>query len=254
MIEAPSLESIIDVLHKRLSITTIKAEVRESDIRLGWMLTMERGLSLHTNEFEEADYRPKSRLVGILFCHPKSPIGEKELIPHLDYFHQRSGNFVDFFYAGYGASWPEDHCIEHDPVVTIDGTGWLFSAKSYNSIRKELESKTRWEYSGESDLLLFTARGSVSKDSVLDFTTAIACNLEQMQKDNAFSSIRSFFENIFRFGESYTVEDPVWDLSDREGLNQAKSFIKNYVLSLVPETLRDSYLSAKHYAVRDISK
>jgi len=253
MIEAHSLDSIIENIYKSLSDRVMVFRGSKSDTNISFLKALDSISNIQSN-IEVIHPESSSKLIGLLFCHPKSEIGEKYLRPRINYYHHRSGKFVDFYCAGYGAYWPPGHYLDQEIVVNLKGTKWQFSDSAFNSIREDLEIRTNWTYSGESDLILLTARKSDSKDSILDFTTAIACNLEQMEKDGAFNSVSSFFEDIFRFGESYSGDDPVWDLSDREGLKQGKNFLKNFVLGRLPKELEDSYRSAKHYAVRDISK
>ena len=196
-----------------------------------------------------------SKVVGILFCSPASKLGKDEVLPNLEYFHHRSGLFVDFFCVGYGAYWPESHTPPETKVVAeIDNTKWLFSPRDFNATRAELERLANWTYSGESDLVLAVARKRESQPARLDLSTAIACNLEEMSRDGAITSARAFFEQIFRFGETYSGSDPVFSLSDRMGLKVGSNFLMEAVLGLVPESVRKSYKAAKHFAVRDASR
>ena len=195
-----------------------------------------------------------SKLIGILFCQPATKLAKEEIVGQLDYFHYRSGFFVDFFCAGYGANWPRSQMAEHQQVANVHGVDWLFSANEFNSLRKEVEAVTQWTYSGECELLLLVARKSQNEPVSLDFSCAIACNLEQMQKDQAFTSVRALFEHIFRFGETYDGSDPVWELSDKLGLGVGKDVLKEAIISILPESAQKLYRSAKHFAIRDISK
>lgn len=196
-----------------------------------------------------------SKVVGILFCSPASKLGRDEVLPNLEYFHHRSGMFVDFFCVGYGAYWPDSHTPPETKVVAeIENTKWLFSPRDFNATRAELERLASWNYSGESDLVLAVARKHESQPARLDLSTAIACNLEEMARDGAITSARAFFEQIFRFGEAYTGSDPVFSLSDRMGVKAGSNFLMEAVLSLVPESVRKSYRAAKHFAVRDASR
>jgi len=173
----------------------------------------------------------------------------------LDYFHQRSGRFVDFFCVGYGAYWPPSHWPPGTKVVSKLGhTSWLFSPRHFNQARDEIEQQSKWSYSGETDLILTVARKAANQPATVDLGNAIACNLEQMIRDQAISSMRAFFEQIFRFGEKYTGEDPVTSLSDKLGVKAGSTFLLEAVLTLVPESARNLYKSARHFAIRDISK
>ena len=208
---------------------------------------------------EEADPRippgSTSKLVGLLFCRPASKFGA-EIVKDMGYFHLRSGAYVDVYCAGYGAAWPPGHHADQKAVATVAGIEWFFSERAFVALLAEIESRTRWQYSGETELVLLAARGNLRKmQGALDFRDVIACNLEAMQKDGAISSSAAFFEVLFRFGASHDYqENPLWTLSDELGISQGKGFILELLLRLVPEQARKLYKSARHFAVRDITK
>lgn len=74
-----------------------------------------------------------------------------------------------------------------------------------------------------------------------------------MSKDQAFTSVRAFFEGIFRFAKKNSSSNPAWGLSDAASLSVAGSSLKQAVLSLLPSSLKDSYKKAEHYAIRNIA-
>jgi hypothetical protein len=254
MIEAHSLDSIIRRMQNDLMNPLISHQRRPVyDYCIGRMTSFNMEHPV-TNQTADIRKDRSSKLIGVLFCHPKSPLGKAEIVEHLDYFHERSGEVVDFYCAGYGAYWPSEFHADKSVVTKIDGTEWLFSSKAYNRIRDEIEAETRWEHSGESELVLLVARKTSNGTVKLDFTSAIICKLEQMGKDKAFSSARAFFECIFRMAEKYKGTDPVWALSDKKGIETGGNCLKDSILSLLPKPLGESYQRAEHYVVRDISK
>lgn len=196
-----------------------------------------------------------SKLIGILFCLPSSDIATKEVLPNLEYFNYRSEFFVDFFCVGY-ATQPEG--AEHGPdikaVAEVGGTKWIFNAAAFNHTRGELAERAKWKFSGETDLVLAVARKPKEQTAVIDFTTSISCKLEQMIRDEAITSVRAFFEQIFQFGELYSGSDPVFELSDKLGIRAGGNFLLEAVLTLVPEAVRKGYKAARHFAIQDISK
>lgn len=251
MIPAHSMKSIIQTLQNELKEPLItKQRLPKTDSTIGFMSPLQNSEEWKTIEVEE---ERMSKLVGILFCHPNNPLGKEEIVEHLNYFHHRSGNFVDFFCSGYGA-----YCEEYFPdsfkVTRVDDTPWFFSDKAFNEVRKGVEEITQWEFSGETDLILFSVRKLTSKNNELDFSNAISCNLEKMKSDKAFTSVRSFFESVFRFGENFSGPDPALKLSDKHGLEKGKNFLESCILSLLPENIQNLYKSAQHYAIKDISK
>jgi hypothetical protein len=193
-----------------------------------------------------------SKLIGILFAHPHAPLAKSEIVNHLNQFHYRSGEAVDFFCVGYGAYWPENYKPDVQQIINIDGTDWLFSDSAFSQVINEIEELTSWQYSGETELLLLAAVKNEIGEIHLNFDSSIVCNLEAMHKDQAFTSVRAFFEGIFRFAKKSSCSDPAWALSDAAGLRIARSALKDAVLSLLPKNLKESYKKAEHYAVKSI--
>jgi len=213
-------------------------------------MDMNTPTSYQTVEIKE---ERNSKLVGILFCHPESKMAKEEIIGYLPYFHLRSGEAVDFFCVGYGAYWPKDHYADQKSVVKIKETDWLFSEQAFSDVIDDLELNSQWKYSGETDLILVSAEKSVEGKTQLNFKTAIVCNLEAMEKDKAFSSVRSFFTDLFRSAKKFSDQNEAWALSDAQGVNVAKNTIKGAVLSILPINLRENYKKAEHYAVKNIA-
>lgn len=254
MIPAHSIESVLRDLNESLGVKTVERKVVVPSSKIGLMIAGQPPIQSFETRTVNVLIERWSKLVGILFCPPTSYLGKEEITHHLEYFHYRSGGFVDFYCVGYSASSATSHDGESNPVIAfVDDINWTFSAKDFNLFRAQLEEASSWKYSGESELLLLVARKNPETGTSLDFSTAIACNLERMQKDDAFSSVRAFFEQIFRFGENYRGPDPVWDLSDKMGLQKGTNFLLEAVLSVLPRALEKLYRSAKHYAIRDIS-
>ena len=157
------------------------------------------------------------RLVGLLFAPPESSLGKSEIIKSLDYFHHRSGDKIDFFCAGY-RRYGKDRQVVVEREVSSDSNPWYFNVIDFEALRKETQKSSSWKYSGEADLILLNVwKSESSQDAVLDWSSAICCDLERMKKDKAIESARRFFEDIFRFVDGYDGKDPVWDLSDQQG-------------------------------------
>lgn len=251
MLDANSLQSIKEKAHSDLprKITIIK---REPVTTMAYMMVAGKNPPTRYKSVRIEETR-NSKLIGILFAHPKSNLAKSEIIGHLNHFHIRSGEAVDFFCAGYGAYWPENHFADQTPVTQIEGINWLFSDEAFCNMIDDLEAETNWQYSGETELLLVSAEKQTSGDIVLNYSDSIVCNLEAMAKDNAFTSVRSFFAGIFSYAKSHSDSNPTWAMSDKSGLAIGKSAIKDAILSLLPSTLKGSYLKAEHYAVRNLS-
>lgn len=196
------------------------------------------------------------RMVGFLFARPDSPLAKKEIIPSLEYFHERSGEHIDFYCPGYESFHAnKPSALNKKHVVRVgDEDTWIFSVKKFNSSRKKIESMTKWRYSGGVDLVLLNAKQREKQEMELDFSGAIAINLDEAKADKAIKSIETFFEKIFQYAESQSGLDPTWGFSDHLGLKIVKSVLKGVALSALPKSVSAEATKAFHFTVKDISR
>lgn len=191
----------------------------------------------------------KRSLAAVLFCNPNSQFCKSEILESLSYFHHRSKEHIDIFCCGYGAYWPQDKYPDLKVVTNIDGVNWSYSDNSFVAALEGFESKTKWRYSGENELLLLDVSPSSDPDE-LNINSALVCNLEQMKKDEAFTSVRALFESIIRYAAN--DKGGAWGFSDQKGMDVASSFLKDAFLGLLPKSLQSSYRKAESYAVKQI--
>lgn len=255
MIPAPSIQSIQAALDRGLGVKVRRVTKRVPQMNFGLIVAGRPPPPQYKTEVVEERTEQWSKLVGLLFCMPTSKPGKDEILPNLDYFHHRSALFVDFFCIGYGTE-PSDDAdrSSSQPVAIVDNAQWRFTPSEFNACRAEIESHTKWRFSGETDLLLAVARKPRNGCATLDYSSVIACNLEEMIRDNAIPSVRGFFEKIFQFGEQYSGADPVWKLSDQFGLAGGGKLLEESVLSLLPEVVKKQYKATKHLAISDVSR
>lgn len=194
------------------------------------------------------------RMVGIIFASPNSPLAKSEILPRIADWHQRSGEHIDFYFAGYHGPNPEATKAIRVPVPGYED--WIYVPQHFDEFREVVEHYSKWQYSGGCDLLLVNSRIPDDDDyAELDFSSAIVCQLDSMKDDKAITSVEQFFESIFRFAESSKASEPTWGFSDKQGIRAAGSALKRVVLSLLlPGKLDDEVRRAKHFAVRDISR
>jgi hypothetical protein len=193
------------------------------------------------------------RMVGIVFASPNSPLAGSEIIPRIADWHHRSGDHIDFFFAGYTYPHPPVHGYISVPVPGQQD--WLYSPRLFNRFREEIESRTKWRYSGACDLLLLNSRFDGHDEiAEVDFDSAIVCQLDSMKEDKAIKSVEQFFETIFRFAQSASGKDPTWGFSDKQGVRVAGSALKRVALSFLPKGLDEDIKKAEHFAVQAIGR
>ncbi len=85
-----------------------------------------RGMLRELREaFRERYRRRDVNITGIMFARPESVFAQKEILPHIDYWHHRSDNYTDFFCPGYEPDLPPSDDLT--PVATVGGSTWFFS-------------------------------------------------------------------------------------------------------------------------------
>lgn len=194
----------------------------------------------------------KVKLVGVMFCHPDSELGSKQILPRLEYLNYRSGEHTDLFWAGYGPFMKEHMPPGVRPVRAVGGTMWGFDEAEFVAFCREVEGRTTWKYSGETDLLLMTARfNEKTSKPYLDVSEALVCDLDKMIRQGAISTVPRFLEDVFRFGESAKSND-VYDFSDLKLLENSKRSFRDWLLDLLK--IKGFFDSTEPFAIRDISR
>ena len=136
-----------------------------------------------------------------------------------------------------------------------DGPGsWLFSSESFDQIRRRLEAETTWKYGGGVELLLTNALCHPPGHARLEFASTIACDLEELKSKQAIASVEKFLEDVCRFAEGSSDDDPTWGLSDHLGVRSAGSALKRLALALLPKGIGGDIERAMQFAIRDIGK
>ncbi|MEP9320439.1 hypothetical protein ABKS89_25060 [Pseudomonas sp. LABIM340] len=191
-----------------------------------------------------------SLLIGICFARPSSQLAKSDIIPQIPDWHYRSGNSADFFFAGFSDHPRDESSVELDLVVQ---RRWYYNSRAFNEFRRDIEERTSWQYSGASDLILCVAKWDRRREQAkIDFSLAIACQLDSMKDTKAFASVEQYFEEIFRYAENNHLAPNIVELSDRLGAQRAGQELKRAVLSLLPSQVGSAFDRIAPHAVKNI--
>lgn len=201
-------------------------------------------------QYDYAGNRRRVRMLGLCFARPTSPLAKNEIFPQVPDWHCRSGSHIDFYFAGFTDVQKGSDSLQ----VSMPGRGtWYYRPELFDTFRQQVESRTKWKYSGGSDLILVNARyRSDTEEPDVDFSGAIVCQLDSMKDAKVFPSVEQYFEAIFRFAEESSDRDPTWGFSDRQALSMGGSALQRIALSLLPPGLSAEVERVKHFAVKDI--
>jgi len=223
--------------------------------------------------------RQKTRLIALLFCRPELALMKTDIIPSLPYFDNRAGGKTAFYFAGFfeETAYPESVMksllAEKPYAISLgeDGTTiatsfresrhicltvagpkgrfWVFSPHQFDRMRREIESKTTWHYSGGCDMILLNSRRGIG----LDFSAALVLHLDQIDELTTTPTISQLFESIFQYAENQNDDNPTWGFSDSLGIKIVKRGLWDFIVGLLPVGARRAAKAARNVAVKNIA-
>ena len=180
--------------------------------------------------------------IGILITRPELPTG-KDILNSLEYYHFRTGKSVNFYLPGYGAYCNNDY-PDSKIVTTIDNVNWSFSNQMFALFIEDLEKNSKWQYSGESELLLVDLKeGTLSYEKMMQFY------LDKMIRDGVIYSVDQFFEDLFRI-----CKDSMNQISNALGMNKAKQVSIDVLLDKLPLGLGNVFIQEKYFCVKNMER
>jgi hypothetical protein len=191
-------------------------------------------------------------ITGILFARPSSEFAQREVLPHIDYWHHRSSNSTDFFCPGYVV---DSSGQSGSVVASVGGELWCFNNMHFAMFLEKFEGITRWRYSGGCEVVITNVRYDKAKrQASLDLSTAIAIDLETAHRDNAMRDVTGLCEAVFTFARNLNESDtdPCWIFSDQLGKRVVTGSLKELLLSYLPSSIKPEARKAFHFAASDL--
>lgn len=187
-------------------------------------------------------------LTGILLARPEDRFTKDKILTNLKYWHLRSDNYVSFFCAGYA---PYYHLPQADPIgIRFAGFEWAFSHEAFVEVLNALESQTGWRYDGNPKLILLNSIFD-GQNAKLDYSHYLEINFKEAEKYSKEPT--EIAESIFGFASSINKDtnNPLWEYSDKAGIRIIKSGFKDWLLSMLPDSLSKPTREALIYATHE---
>ncbi|ABW19400.1 hypothetical protein [Alkaliphilus oremlandii] len=180
--------------------------------------------------------------VGILIGNAHCNFVKDFILSKIDQYHHRSNHNIDFYFPGYGAYW-YGYYGPQETVCVVDGVEWLHSDKLFCEFIDELEYRSKWEYSGETELILINFI-----NGKLDFSEVMVFWLDRMVRDEIIYSPANFFQRIFNM---FKNKETLFSVSDKLVLRG----IGNSIIDMVKDNV--SFLELynnKWFCTKNISQ
>lgn len=180
-----------------------------------------------------------ARLVVEIFGRPHTKIMQS-IFEDGTYLHQATGQDGNIYFLGYGG-----------PTVRAE----TFSVESFIRAQADLQEKTSWRYSGDTDLVVLTSRatGPTGTAVELDYTRALCVTLEQAIDAKAIPSAPAYLQSLIQRMTTAGLH-PAQQESDGAALGFLASALRSLFVAIFPEATRADVAKAFVHCTKDISR
>lgn len=167
-------------------------------------------------------------IVVFLFVKPTNQ-DANNIIHEFEYIHYNSWEYCSIYAIGYSDD-PEKHSDRHyTKVANIIEGDWYFSNKAFVEFKNNLERRIKWEYSGETEILILQNNPG-GRDS-LNFANYVAIDVNKGLREGYIDSFQRFMESLIRSARSKVTANEV--VSD---IRKSRISIKDTVAGAIEDS------------------
>lgn len=145
-------------------------------------------------------------IVVLLFARPEAT----EILQEFEYIHYNSAKYCSIYAIGYTDDFTKD--TTYRLVNTTFNSKWYYSAKAFVDFKNKLESRIKWKYSGETELLIL--QNSPGSRDPLNFRNYVAIDINKGIREGYIDSFQSFMESLIRSSKSkVTAKEAISDVA-----------------------------------------
>lgn len=173
-------------------------------------------------------FSSNEKIIGFVIAPQNSELTRNQILPHLDYFNQKSGNFIDFFFVGYYKAMRS----KYQPVYK----DWYFNPVFFNGFVTEIEERTNnWNYQGGVELILLNANYDKGyNEVVLEFWNSVVIDITKSDKIKNIG-VSKVFKKVFEIAENQEKLGSSWGLNKLQ--NHFASNLDGLILSAVYDNI-----------------
>lgn len=138
-------------------------------------------------------------------------------------------------------------------LTELDGSGsreFYYSARAFEDIRRNVEAKSGWKYSGEADLLLANAiiRDPEGAPS-LALEDIIALDIDKLVNEGVYASAARLMERVCRAADESMLKGQSIAIEDFSDTEFTRTLLKKTLGAVVRHLKLDAALSTRHFIV-----
>lgn len=149
-------------------------------------------------------------IVVFLFVKPTNQ-DAVDIIREFEYIYYNSAKYCSIYAIGYSND-PQKQADRHYRKVSeIINTDWYFSSKAFVEFKNNLERRIKWEYSGETEVLIL--QNNPGEKDPLNFSNYVAVDVNKGLREGYIDSFQRFMESLIRSARSkVTAKEAASDL------------------------------------------
>jgi len=161
----------------------------------------------------------------------------EQVTSSFNYWDLDSGKDIDILLPGW----------EKDPNLSFDIVAFF-------EFRLIIEEKSKWEYSGETDILLLDYEYHIKETAGrFRFDKTITLCVEQMLRDKLIGSVDGLMQSLVKAAQE-TGNHGVWKISDKIGVQTFRRSLWNYVKKKFLCDIGTIYDELRPYAICNLEK
>ena len=131
-------------------------------------------------------------IVVFLFARPS----EEQILKEFEYIHYNSAKYCSVYAIGYTDDFTKANDPTYRKVDAMMQRDWYFSTKAFTEFKEKLQDRIRWNYSGETEVLVL--QNNPGQKNVLNFQNYVAINVNKGIREEYIDSFQSFMESLIR--------------------------------------------------------
>lgn len=141
----------------------------------------------------------EKHIVVLLFVRPSLP-GAREIIEEFNYLHHNSQRYCSIYAVGYTDNPQAYGYGDYRKVPGIRNADWYYSDQAFVDFKNQLETRIKWRYSGEIELLVL--QSNPEGKHILNFQNFIAIDVNYGIREEYIDSFPRFMESLIRSSRS----------------------------------------------------
>ena len=127
-------------------------------------------------------------IVVFLFARPT----EEKILKEFEYIHYNSAKYCSIYAIGYTDDFAKAEDQTYRKVDAMMQRDWYFSTKAFTEFKEKLQDRIRWNYSGETEVLVL--QNNPGQKNVLNFQNYVAINVNKGIREEYIDSFQSFID------------------------------------------------------------